>query len=73
MRRLNWEILKEVAKQSRLHKLVCECAAEKTGLIAAIQRMGFREAARLPEHIRDRRGRLHDMVLLTADISAEPK
>jgi RimJ/RimL family protein N-acetyltransferase len=56
--------LVEVARDLALHKLVCECAVEQTELIELLKKLGFREAARLPEFIRDREARLHDMALM---------
>lgn len=56
--------LVDVASELSLHKVVTECAAEQRDLISLLERSGFFEAARLPEFIRDREGRLHDMVMM---------
>ena len=60
--------LQSVAAELGRHKLVCECAAEQSELIALLRKLLFREEARLPEFIRDPRGRLHDMVLMACPL-----
>jgi acetyltransferase len=61
-RRMMHELF-EVARHVQLHKVVYECAAQQTGLIGFLRSLGFQEAARLKEFIRDRRGELDDMLL----------
>ena len=61
--------LVELAGKAGLHKLVCECAAEQAELIEHYSRNGFVSTARLPDFIRDRQGKLHDMVLLVRDLN----
>jgi len=67
-RRLSRELV-ELARGLGLHKLLYECAGEQTELIDHLLRSGFVSAAVLPDFIRDRDGRLHDMVLLVLDLN----
>jgi len=59
----------ELARESGLHKLVFECAADQTELIDHLTRCDFVAAARLPDFIRDRFGKPHDMVLMVRDLA----
>lgn len=54
----------EIAKLIGLHKLVHECAAPQVDLIDLLKQSDFVEVARLPEFVRDRDGRVHDLVVL---------
>ena len=57
-----------VAAALNLHKLVYECAAEQRSLIAFLKLLRFKEAARLPEFIRDFQGGLHDLVVMVHEL-----
>lgn len=59
----------EFARRSGLHKLVFECAADQSALIGHLTHSHFIAAARLPDFIRDRDGRQHDMVLMVRDVA----
>jgi GNAT superfamily N-acetyltransferase len=59
----------ELASESGLHKLVYECAADQTELMGHLVHCDFISAARLPDFIRDRNGKLHDMVLMVRDLN----
>jgi GNAT superfamily N-acetyltransferase len=61
----------EIAPRLGLHKLVNESAAGQHANIEFLKGLGFVEQARLPEFIRDRTGRLHDMLLLVLDLPGE--
>jgi hypothetical protein len=52
-----------------LHKLVCETAGEQAAEIGLARRLGFVEAARLPEFVCDQTGGLHELVLLIKNLS----
>lgn len=67
-RRLLDELI-ELGRELGLHKLVYECAAEQRELTEHLMRSKFIPAARLADFIRDRNGRLHDMVILVRDLS----
>jgi len=62
--------LVELARELGLHKLVYECAADQTELMDHLKRCNFISAARLPDFIRDREGKLHDMVLMVRSVAA---
>ena len=66
--RMAREIL-EVACDLHLHKLVCETAGGQTAEIALAARLGFVEAARLPEFVCDQDGELHELILMIKDLS----
>ena len=53
-----------VADGLGLHKLLYECAEGQVELISFLERVGFKQAAYLPEFIRDCDGQFHDMVLM---------
>jgi ribosomal protein S18 acetylase RimI-like enzyme len=52
-----------------LSKITVEVAADKEGDIAMFCSMGFRPEALLEDQIRDSDGELHDLVLLSHDVS----
>lgn len=54
----------DLARLLVLHKLAVECAAEQEDLILLLARRGFHEAARFSHFVRDRDGRLHDLVVM---------
>ena len=58
----------KLAAELGLHKLVHECAAEQENLIGLLSALGFHEAARLPDFIRDQHGAYHDMVLMIREL-----
>jgi len=58
----------ELARDLGLHKLVYECAAEQSELIDHLTRAKFVATARLPDFIRDRDGKLHDLLLLVRNL-----
>jgi GNAT superfamily N-acetyltransferase len=68
-RRLLEELI-ALARELGLHKLVYECAADQTELMEHLARCDFVPAARLPEFILDREGKLHDMVIMLRDLNA---
>ncbi len=52
-----------------LRKFTVAVAADKAGDIEMFTSIGFRAEALLEDHIRDREGALHDLVLLSHDVS----
>lgn len=52
-----------------LRKITVAVAADKAGDIEMFTSIGFRAEALLEDHIRDREGSLHDLVLLSHDVS----
>ena len=61
--RLVWKAL-EVTRELDLTKLVVEVVAEQASAVAMFQALGFAPEAVLPNHVRDRQGREHDLILL---------
>jgi len=57
-----------LAEELDLHKLVYECAEEQAGLRAFLRKVGFREAARLPDFIRDAQGEFHSMIVMVRSL-----
>ena len=56
------------ALKMKIYKLQAEMTEAQTSAIAAFERMGFREEARLKKHVTDIRGRRRDLVIMTLDI-----
>lgn len=67
---LTGRALREAAKMG-LAKLVVEVVAEQEDAVQMFVRLGFRSEALLTSYIRDRAGRLQDLLLLAHDISEE--
>ena len=53
-----------------LEKLVAQMTTDQRGAIALFESMGFRPEALLAQHVRDRSGRKHDIVVLSHDVAA---
>ena len=51
-----------------LNKVVAECPATQPQMMSLLSNRGFIDVARLPEFIKDRKDRLHDMVLMVHDL-----
>lgn len=56
------------ALKAKIHKLQAEMTENQESAIAAFERLGFREEARLKKHVTDVRGRRRDLVIMTLDI-----
>ncbi|OQX88570.1 hypothetical protein B6D60_01875 [candidate division KSB1 bacterium 4484_87] len=56
------------ALKSKIYKLQAEMTDVQESAIAAFERMGFREEARLKKHVTDIRGRRRDLVIMTLDV-----
>lgn len=52
-----------------LRKLVAQMTADQTSAIALFESLGFRGEAMLRNHVRDRQGELHDLVMLSHDVA----
>ena len=59
-----------IAGQRGLTKLTAQMTPDQTGSIALFESLGFRAEALLKDHVRDRDGRLHDLVILSHDAGA---
>ncbi len=56
------------ALKAKIYKLQAEMVDNQESAIAAFERLGFREEARLKKHVTDIRGRRRDLVIMTLDI-----
>jgi len=56
------------ALKAKIYKLQAEMTENQDSAIAAFERLGFREEARLKKHVTDIRGRRRDLVVMTLDI-----
>jgi RimJ/RimL family protein N-acetyltransferase len=52
-----------------LEKLVAQMTVDQTGAIAIFEGLGFKAEALLRDHVRDRDGRKHDIVVLGHDVA----
>jgi len=56
------------ALRAKIFKLQAEMTENQESAVAAFERLGFREEARLKKHVTDIRGRRRDLVIMTLDI-----
>lgn len=56
------------ALKAKIYKLQAEMTENQESAIAAFERLGFRQEARLKKHVTDIRGRRRDLVIMTLDI-----
>jgi len=56
------------ALRAKIYKLQAEMTENQESAIAAFERLGFRQEARLKKHVTDVRGRRRDLVVMTLDI-----
>lgn len=56
------------ALNAKISKLQAEMTENQESAMAAFERLGFREEARLKKHVTDIRGRRRDLVIMTLDI-----
>lgn len=62
------EALFAIAAQHGLSKLSARMTPDQTGSVALFESLGFRGEALLKGEVRDARGKLHDLVILSLDI-----
>ncbi|MBI4391457.1 MAG: GNAT family N-acetyltransferase [candidate division NC10 bacterium] len=58
----------EVARDSGLETLDAEFMSEQVGPIQTFTRLGFYKVATLSRHVRDQRGRAHDLIVMVHDL-----
>ena len=58
-----------IALQLGLEKLIAQMTVDQRGAIALFESMGFRAEALLRDHVRDRAGIKHDLVILSHDVA----
>lgn len=56
-----------IAAQYDLKKLIARMTPDQTGSVALFESLGFRGEAMLRNHVRDRAGTMHDLVILSYD------
>ena len=54
-----------------LAKLVVEVMAEQQALVGMFRALGFEPEALLADHVRDRTGRVHDLLVLANDVESQ--
>jgi L-amino acid N-acyltransferase YncA len=59
----------QLALEAKLEKLVAQMTVDQTGAIALFEALGFRAEALLRDHVRDRAGRKHDIVVLGHNVA----
>jgi RimJ/RimL family protein N-acetyltransferase len=52
-----------------VEKMMAQMTVDQKGAIAAFEGLGFRPEALLRDHVRDREGRKHDLLVLSHDVS----
>jgi RimJ/RimL family protein N-acetyltransferase len=67
-RALSQEIF-ALALEAGLEKLVVQMTVDQTGAIAIFEGLGFRAEALLHNHVQDRTGRTHDIVVLGHNVA----
>ena len=58
-----------IALQLGLEKLIAQMTVDQRGAIAVFESMGFRGEALLRDHVKDRAGDKHDLVILSHDVA----
>jgi L-amino acid N-acyltransferase YncA len=58
-----------LAVDAGLEKIVAQMTVDQSGAIALFEGLGFRAEALLHDHVRDRQGRKHDIVLLGHNVA----
>jgi len=56
------------ALRAKIYKLQAEMTENQQSAMAAFERLGFRQEAKLKKHVTDIRGRRRDLVIMTLDI-----
>ena len=59
----------QLAHEKGLQKLVARMAVEQKGAAMVFERLGFRTEALLSDFVMDRKGRTHDLIVMTYDVT----
>ena len=59
-----------IAGRRGLTKLTAQMTPDQSGSITLFESLGFRGEALLKDHVRDREGKLHDLIILSHDAGA---
>jgi ribosomal protein S18 acetylase RimI-like enzyme len=68
--RLLLEEICALAPSLGIEKLVAEATVEQVAAQRLLEQLGFREAARLPNYVKDRNHHPHDLIMLIRDVAA---
>jgi RimJ/RimL family protein N-acetyltransferase len=52
-----------------IEKMVAQMTLDQKGAIATFEGLGFRPEALLRDHVKDREGRTHDLLVLSHDVA----
>jgi RimJ/RimL family protein N-acetyltransferase len=52
-----------------IEKIIAQMTVDQKGAIAVFEGMGFRPEALLRDHVKDREGRTHDLLILSHDVA----
>ena len=63
--------LMDISVDIGLHKLDAEFMSGQEGPMRMFEKLGFVRIAVLPEHVLDRRGQMHDLIVMTYDLHSE--
>jgi RimJ/RimL family protein N-acetyltransferase len=58
-----------IAQELRLQKIVARMASEQRGALQVFERLGFKAEALLADYVMDRRGRTHDLIVMSYDVT----
>lgn len=58
-----------LAQEMKLQKLVAQMAADQKGAIQVFEHLGFKPEALLADHVIDRNGKTHDLVIMSYDVN----
>lgn len=59
-----------VALSDGIEKMMAQMTLDQKGAIATFEGLGFRPEALLRDHVKDREGKLHDLLVLSHDVAA---
>jgi L-amino acid N-acyltransferase YncA len=58
-----------IAQEKGLQKIVARMASEQKGALQVFERLGFKAEALLADYVMDRRGRTHDLIVMSYDVT----
>ena len=58
-----------LALELGIEKMVAQMTVDQKGAIAVFEGMGFRPEALLRDHVKDREGKKHDLLVLSHDVA----
>jgi RimJ/RimL family protein N-acetyltransferase len=64
------ETIFAVALERGIEKIMAQMTIDQKGAIATFEQLGFQAEALLRDHVKDRRGEKHDLLILSHDVAA---